>query len=117
MNERGKYLGELIRQRRITTVHKLCDLSTKTGISSSHLGRIERGERLPSAKVLKKIAEPLGFDVEELFMLAGFLSADTEHRSKLDPIIAEYLSSEPIAIQRIVLQIISLLETMAKYQK
>jgi len=43
------------------------------GVSASHLGRIERGERFPSGSVLRRIAGPLGFEEDELFTLAGYL--------------------------------------------
>ena len=67
-------LGEIIRQQRITVSLTLQQLAGMSGVSASHLGRIERGERFPSASILRKVAQPLGFEEDELFTLAGYLS-------------------------------------------
>ena len=71
---RSTNLGEIIRQGRVTQRLTLSQLSAMSGVSSSHLGRIERGERYPSASILRRIAKPLGFDEDELFTLAGYLT-------------------------------------------
>ena len=49
----------------------LGELGARSGVLTSHLGHIERGERFPSAQILHKIAKPLGFDEDELFRLVG----------------------------------------------
>ena len=67
-------LSSLIRRQRLSNKLPLGELAAQSGVSPSHLGRIERGEHFPSAHILQKVAEPLGSDVEELFTLAGFLS-------------------------------------------
>lgn len=67
-------LAKVIKQQRVAKRFSLKDLAAEVGISQSHLGRIERGERFPSANVLRRFAEPLGFREDELFTLAGFLS-------------------------------------------
>ena len=56
------YLGRILKQRRTMVPLTLRGLATISGISSSHLGRVERGERFPSALILRKIAKPLGFE-------------------------------------------------------
>ena len=94
-----------------------------SGVSASHLGRIERGERFPSGSVLRKIAGPLGFEEDELFILAGYLSAPTPSvaegrppyaRGNLDPYVARVLAQEPIEVQRAVIGILSILSSLAK---
>jgi transcriptional regulator with XRE-family HTH domain len=120
-------LGKLIKQRRVSIPLTLNELSINSGVSQSHIGRIERGERLPSARVLRKIAKPLGFKEEELFMLAGFLSStsDDQNNSKysnhrnftLDPLVANSLTQEPPEVQRAVIGILSLLKIVAKSSK
>ena len=52
-----------------------------------YLGRIEGGERFPSAHILRKIAKPLGFNEAELLSLTGYLSPSTEPR-QFDPYVA-----------------------------
>ena len=114
-------LGQLIKQQRIMLGLTLNELGAKSGVSSSHLGRIERGERFPSARILRSIAKPLGFAETELFAMADFLSpqsspeGDSETNiGKLDPYVAKLLSSEPIATQRTLVGILSILKSLAK---
>lgn len=120
-------IGEIIKQRRVTIPLTLCELSSNSGVSQSHIGRIERGERLPSAHVLRKIAKPLGFEEEELFMVAGFLSIPSSdqknstnsyyHNLEIDPFVANVLAHEPAEVQRAVIGILSLLKIIAKTNK
>ena len=117
-------LGEVIRQQRVTMPLTLQELADQAHVSPSHLGRIERGERFPSARILRKIARPLGFDEDELFTLAGFLSPQTpgvaEESSssyltrQLDPYVAKMLAEEPAETQRAVIGILSLLKSIAR---
>lgn len=116
-------LGSVIKQRRFMAELTLSKLSAMSGVSQSHLGRIERWERFPSAHVLRKIAKPLGFEEDELFALAGYLSPHrhsvAESRppyssGELDPYVATVLSQEPLEVQRTVLAILSILKSMTK---
>lgn len=102
------------------------ELAARSSVSLSHLARIERGKRFPSAHILRKIAKPLGFEEDELFMLAGFLShpsstiaeSDPAYSDKrLDPYIARVLSQEPVEVQRTVIGILSILRSLAKSMK
>jgi len=76
----------------------LKEIAVRAGVSSSHLGRIERGERIPSATILRKIAEPLGFEEKELLIAAQYLpSQETSKLERLAPSAAiMMLSQEPI---------------------
>jgi transcriptional regulator with XRE-family HTH domain len=117
-------LGKILKQQRITVPLTLQELAATSGVSSSHLGRIERGERFPSARILRKIAKPLGFDEDELFTLAGFLSPqpsgvaeDISPRyiaRQLDPYVAKMLAEEPAEVQRAIIGILSLLKSIAR---
>ncbi|MBL7126286.1 MAG: helix-turn-helix transcriptional regulator [Dehalococcoidales bacterium] len=117
-------LGRIIKQQRIAIPLTLQELATTSSVSSSHLGRIERGERFPSAHILRRIAKPLGFDEDELFTLAGFLSPQTsgvaEEKSatygnrRLDPYVAKLLAEEPVEIQRAVIGILNTVKLIAK---
>lgn len=113
----------IIKQQRISTPLTLQELSKKAEVSASHLGRIERGERFPSAHILRKIAGPLGFEENELFTLAGYLSAPSSmiaERSpgyiarQLDPYVARVLGREPVEVQRAVIGILTMLRSIAK---
>ncbi|OGN99773.1 MAG: transcriptional regulator [Chloroflexi bacterium RBG_13_51_52] len=117
-------LGKILKQQRITVPLTLQELAAESGVSSSHLGRIERGERFPSARILRKIAKPLGFNEDELFTLAGFLSpqasgvaeeSTTRYSSRqLDHYVARILAEEPLEVQRAVIGILSLLKSVAR---
>jgi len=116
-------LGEIIRQQRVTMPLTLQELADQARVSPSHLGRIERGERFPSARILRKIAKPLGFEEDELFTLAGYLSPQPSTISeaqpnysgrRLDPYVSKVLAQEPIEVQHSVIGILSLLKSIAK---
>ena len=128
MGSRTDYgIGELIKQKRVSIPLTLHELSINSCVSSSHIGRIERGERFPSAHVLRKIAKPLGFEEEELFMLAGFLSdtsndqensvSSSNYNFKIDPLVVSVLAREPVEVQRTVIGILSLLKAIAQTNK
>ncbi len=124
MDEKRNSLGGILKQQRLAIPLTLQELAAASGVSPSHLGRIERSERFPSARILRKIAKPLGFDEDELFTLAGFLSpqplgvADTGKSGyitrQIDPYVAKMLSDEPVEIQRAVIGILSLLKSVAR---
>lgn len=98
----------------------LLDLAHASGVSSSHLGRIERGERFPSARILSKIAKPLSTGESELLTLAGYMhpqsstEVDSLSRGQLDAYVASVLSQEPIEVQRTVIAILSIFKSMVK---
>jgi len=77
----------------------------------------------PSAGVLRKIAKPLGFEEDELFTLAGYLSSqadtisDTQRsygEGRLDPYVAKMLAQEPVEVQLSVIGILGMLKSIAK---
>lgn len=116
-------LGRILRQQRIMRELTLQQLSQMSGVSSSHLGRVERGERFPSAHILRKIAKPLGLAEGELFTSAGYLSprnstvveGETQQNlGGLDPYVSSTLASEPIEVQRNIIGILSILRSLAK---
>lgn len=123
-NDNYKDLGEIIKQRRLSVSLTLSELSAGSGVSPSYLGRIERGERFPSARILHKIAEPLRFGEDEIFALAGYLSnglvmigmdgGNGSAGRRLDPVVAGVLAQEPLEIQRSVLVILSLLKSIQR---
>jgi len=115
--------GKILKQQRLSLPLTLRELSATSGVSASHLGRIERGERFPSGSILRKIAKPLGFDEDELFTLAGYLSPHPPSvaeghphygAGELDPYVARMLAQEPVETQRTVIGILSVLKSIAK---
>ena len=123
MTNNNKNLGRMLKQQRVMIPLTLRELSAITGISPSYLGRIEKGDRCPSASILRKIAKPLDFEESELFSLAGYLSSppdgigegNTDYSGgQLDPYVRKLLSQEPIEVQRTVIGILSVLKSIAK---
>jgi len=124
MNDIGTNdLGKIIKQQRITVPLTLQELTAQSGVSSSHLGRVERGERFPSAHVLRKIARPLGFEENELLTLAGYLSPQPRRIAeespgysggRVDPYVARVLAQEPVDVQRAVIGILTILKSLAR---
>ncbi len=108
------------------TVVELCERTrpnpdAKMMVSPSHLGRIERRERFPTATILLAVTQALGLSddsEEELFVLAGYRSPRTEKgsetRGQLDPYVAEVLSQEPLEVQRVIPLILLALRGIAK---
>jgi len=113
-------LRKILKQRRVMAELTLHHLSVASGVSQSHLGRIERGERFPSGRILRKLAKPLGFEESELFTLADYLTpkppteVEEPPFTRLDPYVANVLSEEPVEIQRTVVGILRVLKSMAK---
>lgn len=124
MNDIGRQeLGEIIRRERVKIPLTLQQLSAMSGVSPSHLGRTERGERFPSANVLKRIAKPLGFDEDELFILAGYLSPQQDavsdtlesyNTGQLDPYVAKILAKETVEVQLAIVGLVGMLKTISK---
>ena len=69
-------IGEIIRKHRKSLRLTVSELSRMSGVSTTHLGRIEIGQRVPSARVLQSVAEHLGLRPNELLILAGYLSPE-----------------------------------------
>ena len=115
-------VGRVIKQRRLMAELTLSELSAMSEVSISHLGRIERGERFPSASVLRKLAKPLGLSEVELFSYVGYLSpqasgtvesAEQPNIGRLDPYVATLLASEPPAMQRTLVGILAIMKEIA----
>ena len=104
MDNGNENLGKILKQRRIMMSLTLNKLASKSGVSPSYLGRVEKGERFPSARILYKLTKPLGFTKSELFTFAEYLPPSdylstqfAENRNEaylgnLDPNIASALS-------------------------
>ena len=115
----SNHLGEILKQRRLMIPVTLLELASASHVSSSHIGRIERGERYPSARTLKRLAAPLRIEEAELMSLAGYLSRDLPTVSEnistqLDPYVSMVLSQEPVEVQRSVVAILIVLKNLAK---
>ena len=118
MSTASNEIGKTLKQRRLMLDLTLRELADKSGVSASHLARIERGERFPSGHVLRKIAGALDLDESLLMAMAGYLSPESsgEHHiyRGLDPYVAKVLSEEPVEVQRTVIGILTILKSVAR---
>jgi len=65
-------VGTLIRYAREKMNYSLKDLENKTGVSSSYIMRVEKGERkCPSIPIIEALTDALGLDMAELLELAS----------------------------------------------
>ena len=69
-------LGVVLKVRRKERELSLVALGKLTGLHSSFIARVEKGERSPSGLALRKLAKPLGFSEFELCKLAGLIPRD-----------------------------------------
>lgn len=64
--------------RRKTLKLTQADLSKRTGINRSMIGRLENGEYIPSIEQLQSLGEVLGFEVTDLFTDESVVVTDTQ---------------------------------------
>lgn len=63
-------IGPLL--RRLRGELSLRDITRRTGISSSYLSQIERGDRRPGRSVIRRLAVTYNVDLSELLKRAGY---------------------------------------------
>jgi transcriptional regulator with XRE-family HTH domain len=63
--DKKRNMGKLLREQRKSIPLSLNQLSEMSGVSASHLTRVENGERVALPKSLQRITKPLGFDLKE----------------------------------------------------
>ena len=72
-----KNFGKLVRQERKAREIGLREMAKKIGVSPTYLSKIERGDFDPPAEdKVRKIAEIIGCDPDELLALAGRVASD-----------------------------------------
>ena len=67
-------LAKMLRDRREELGLTLAVLSDRSGVCVSHIARVEKGERFPSALVLRRLAKPMGLPEGQLLATAGYLT-------------------------------------------
>src|SRR2546429_5442345 len=82
-----KNFGALVRREREAKEIGLREMAKKIGISPTYLSKIERGEFDPPAEdKVRKIAEIIGCDADELLARAGRVSSDLSEIIKRRPV-------------------------------
>jgi HTH-type transcriptional regulator, competence development regulator len=100
-----KSFGALVRREREAKEIGLREMAKKIGVSPTYLSKIERGDFDPPAEdKVRRIAEIIGHDPDELLALAGRVASDLtkiiqEHPRELADFLrtAKGLSAEDIA--------------------
>jgi len=107
---RKNNFGESLKARRKEKGLTLVELEALSGVETSYLGRIEQGLRFPSAHILRKMAEPLGYGEAEILKLAGYLSPD-----KTDDRIAIFKESMKGEIRQSMSNLLEKVDTLSPH--
>jgi len=98
-------LANMLKDQREELGLTLAALSEKSGVCVSHIARVEKGERFPSALVLRRLAKPLGLAEGQLLATAGYLTnpAGAYNTGDIRPrtpqeVLDELRAVQPIAI-------------------
>ncbi len=106
-------IGGIVKQLRVRADMTRGQLAVASGVSASHVTRIENGQRYPSARILRRIAPNVGIGELDLLAFAGYVSPEhaeivaVPDSGKLDPYVVAYLSREPVVVQRAVIGVFS----------
>jgi HTH-type transcriptional regulator, competence development regulator len=77
MKPRREKFGALVRREREAKEIGLREMARKIGVSPTYLSKIERGDFDPPAEdKVRRIAEIIGHDPDELLALAGRIASD-----------------------------------------
>src|SRR5947209_17197392 len=77
MKQRREKFGALVRREREAKEIGLREMAKNIGVSPTYLSKIERGDFDPPAEdKVRKIAEIIGHDPDELLALAGRVASD-----------------------------------------
>src|SRR5260370_19244907 len=68
MNKRT--LGQIIKQKRLELALTQRELANQLGVKASHVAYIESGRRKPSLTLIRRIADALGLDRQQMFLLS-----------------------------------------------
>lgn len=82
-------IHEFIRTIRIEQQLSIQALSKLSGVSASHISRIERSNRKPSADTLQKLAPHLQVEYDTLLKVADLYEEEQNKRIHLDQLLKE----------------------------
>jgi transcriptional regulator with XRE-family HTH domain len=80
-------IHEYLQERRIEMKLSIQQLSKESGISASHISRMERGVRSPSPQTLEKLAIPLHVEYVTLLKVANLLESRQSNISDLEKVL------------------------------
>lgn len=105
-------IHEFIQTCRIEQMLSIQELAKRSGISASHISRIERGKRRPSPETLEKLAPHLQVDYVKLLEVANLLEKKEKQIIHLEEVLRHpklYLDGQPISddLRNLLFEIIS----------
>lgn len=68
---KGTTFGAVLKRQREESRLTQQDVAARVGVSSVHIGRLEKGERDPSVGLIKRLARVLGGDESDWYKAAG----------------------------------------------
>lgn len=88
MNDKTRPFGQLLREKRVEKGFSLRKFAGLVGISPTYLSQVEQGkiEKPPTAERVKRMAELLGENPDELIALAGRVPQDLPEIIQAEPI-------------------------------
>jgi transcriptional regulator with XRE-family HTH domain len=78
-------LGEFIRRTRLERGMRLRELARRLDVTPSYVSDIENDRRTPSEDVLRRIADVLDLDLDELLARSGRIGSDAERYLRRTP--------------------------------
>ena len=91
-------IGEMLQRLRGDT--SLRGVQRLSGVSNAYLSQVEKGDRHPGPRLLRRLAALYGVEIQELFRKAGYLDRDGEEQ-KVDEATEverayQYVISDPV---------------------
>ncbi|WCF11757.1 helix-turn-helix transcriptional regulator (plasmid) [Paenibacillus thiaminolyticus] len=80
-------IHEFIHSSRIELLMSIQELAERSGVSASHISRIEKGTRRPSPKTLKKLSPHLEVEYIQLLELANLIKKDEAEIVHLEKVL------------------------------
>jgi len=118
-NKVGGYLKSL----RIGMGISQYQLAAISGITVSHICRLEKGNRLPSGTVIVKLARALGIAEKELLVMTGCIEATKETKNaeftrhleaNIDHLVVYTLAQETPELQRQIIEVLQMLKKTSR---
>ena len=96
----ARSVGDLIRERRLTSRMSLRELASLSKVSNAYLSQVERGLHQPSIRVLRAVADALEMSSEQMMAFAGLGSptVDPDARSDQRPTPTEISISADVRL-------------------
>lgn len=96
-------IHEFIQSCRIEQRLSIQELAKRSGVSASHISRIERSNRKPSPETLEKLAPHLNVEYVKLLEVANLLEKKEKQIVHLEEVLRHprlFLNGEPIDEER-----------------